>query len=71
MTIEQANNILNIMRNTSNEQVFTMPVDDFQAVVTLIGEAQYTFYKAGLFDLETECMELESAWYQRQMAIAA
>ena len=71
MTIEKANNILNIMRNTSNEQVFTMPVAQFQAIVTLIGETQYTFYKAGLFDLETECMNLESAWFQRQMMIGS
>ncbi len=71
MTIEKANNILNIMRNTSNEQVFTMPVAQFQAIVTLIGETQYTFYNAGLFDLETECMNLESAWFQRQMMIGS
>lgn len=71
MTIEQATKILNTMKNTTAQQVFTMPVADFQAVVSLIGEAQYTFYKAGLFDLESECMALETPWYQRQMFMAA
>lgn len=71
MTIEQAKNILNTMRNTTAQQVFAMPVAEFQAIVLNIGTAQYTFYKAGLFDLEDECMSLETPWHQRQMFMAA
>jgi len=67
MTVEQATDVLNAMRNTSNEQVFAMPFNTFKAIVMLIGHSQYTFYKAGLYDLEDESASLESAWYQREM----
>tara|TARA_R110000823_G_scaffold262509_1_gene383145 strand:- start:368 stop:580 length:213 start_codon:yes stop_codon:yes gene_type:complete len=67
MTIQQATTILNAMRNLSDKEVMAMPFGEFQAIVNEIGESQYTFYNAGLFDLETESMSLEGVWFDRQM----
>ncbi len=66
MTIEKAINILHIMRKMSAEDVFAMPVAKFQAIVTLIEDAQYTMYKNRAYNLEQEMKNLESAWFQRQ-----
>ena len=68
MTIKQATDILQIMRDTTTDQVWSMPEDQFNKIVKQIGESQFTFYKANRLDLERESIGLESVWYAREMS---
>lgn len=68
LTLEQAKQVLEFVKaNGTFEQVQSLPYDVVQRTARNIGEALYTFYKHGEFDLEMELAEYEEVFMNRQI----
>ena len=68
MTINEAIELLEEVKNIggSKEAVFNLSRVYFQSIITRYGEAQYTFYKAGMLAEEAELIDLEVFYHERQ-----
>ena len=68
MTINEAIELLKEVKNIggSKDAVFNLTRTRFQSIITRYGEAQYTFYKAGMLEEEAELISLEAFYHERQ-----
>ena len=68
LTLEQAKQVLQFVKaNGTLEQVRALPYAVVQRTARKIGEALYTFYKHGEFDLEMELAEYEEVYMHQQI----
>lgn len=68
MTIQEALQLLEEVKEIGGtaKAIFALPRAQFLNIMSRYGEAQYTFYKAEMYDKEDELAELETFYHERQ-----